>query len=89
MKKIQFQYRKTPENITNREAIVLSKPTDNYFTIDMTELDSVQRQKLEKGLEEYDNKLNDLFSLRTKWLRDSGFGSNFRNFNKDKMSLVI
>ncbi len=89
MKKIQFQYRKTPENITNREAIVLSKPTDNYFTIDMTELDSVQRQKLEKGLEEYDKKLNDLFSLRTKWLRDSGFGSNFRNFNKDKMSLVI
>ena len=89
MKKIQFQYRKTPENITNREAIVLSKPTDNYFTIDMTELDSVQRQKLEKGLEEYDKKLNDLFSLRIKWLRDSGFGSNFRNFNKDKMSLVI
>jgi len=89
MKKIQFQYRKTPENITNREAIVLSKPTDNYFTIDTTELDSVQRQKLEKGLEEYDKKLNDLFSLRTKWLRDSGFGSNFRNFNKDKMSLVI
>ena len=88
MKKIQFQYRKTPENITNREAVVLSTPTSNYFTVDMTELDNAQRQKLEKGLAEYDKQLKDLFSLRTKWLRDSGFGSNFRNFNKDKMHSV-
>jgi hypothetical protein len=89
MKKIQFQYHKTPENITNREAIVLSKPTDNYFTVDMTELDDSQRQTLEKGLVEYDKKLQDLFSLRNEWLRDSGFASYFRNFNKDKMSSVI
>ena len=89
MKKIQFQYRKTPENTTNREAIVLSPPTSNYFTVDMTELDDAKRQKLEKGLAEYDKQLQDLFSLRTKWLRDSGFGSNFRNFNQDKMSSIL
>ena len=89
MNKIQFQYNKTPEDTTYREAIVLSKPNSNYFTVDMTELDNDQRQRLEKGLDEYDTKLKELFSLRAEWLRNSGFGSNFRNFNKDKMSSVV
>jgi len=88
MKNIQFQYRKTPENLTDREAIVLSEPSNNYFTLDITKIDDKEREKLEAGLAELQKEIDSAFSHRTKWLRDNGFGSYFRNFNKDKMSLV-
>jgi hypothetical protein len=89
MKKIQFQYRKTPENLTNREAIILSKPSNNYFTIDITELDNQERIILNTGLIELQKEIDNAFTHRTKWLKDNGFGTHFRNFNKDKMTLVI
>lgn len=89
MKKIQFQYHKTPEEITNRKAIVLSKPTRNYFTIDITELNDVELLELEAGLAEYQEEIDKAFANRTKWIREHGFGSYFRNFNKDKISMVV
>ena len=49
MKTIQFQYRKSPENITDREAIILSPASNNYFTLDITELDKAEKVKLETG----------------------------------------
>jgi hypothetical protein len=89
MKKIQFQYSKTPENPTDREAIILSKPSNNYFTVDITKLSTQERQELEEGLIELQKGIDEAFILRTEWLRKKGFGNNFRNFNKDKMSLVV
>jgi hypothetical protein len=89
MKNIQFQYRKTPENPTNREAIVLSEPSNNYFTLDITEVESKERKELEAGLAKLQKEIDGAFSNRTKWLRDNGFGSYFRNFSKDKMSSIL
>ena len=88
MKNIHFQYRKTPENPTDREALVLSEPSNNYFTLDITKVDDKEREKLKAGLAELQKEIDAAFSHRTKWLRDNGFGSYFRNFNKDKMSVV-
>ena len=89
MKNIQFQYRKTPENITSREAIVLNEPSNNYFTLDITEVSDAQRKDLEAGLAKLQKDIDEAFSHRTKWLRDNGFASYFRNFSKDKMSISL
>ncbi len=89
MKNIHFQYRKTPENLTTREAIVLSEPSNNYFTLDITKVDPAEREKLEASLAKLQKDIDTAFSHRTKWLRANGFGSCFRNFNKDKMSLIV
>jgi hypothetical protein len=89
MKNIQFQYCKTPESHTDRKAIVLSKPNNNYFTLDITQMSNQEREKLEAGLVELQKGIDDAFTIRTKWLRDNGFGSCYRNFNKDKMSFIL
>jgi len=38
--------------------------------------------ELQKGVDE-------AFTARTKWIRDNGFGTCYRNFTQDKMSQVI
>jgi hypothetical protein len=88
MKNIQFQYRKTPEQLTDREALVLTEPSNNYFTLDITEVSDEEREKLEAGLAELQIGIDEAFSHRIKWLRDNGFASYFRNFSKDKMTMV-
>ena len=89
MKTIQFQYRKSPENITDRKAIILSPPSNNYFTLDITELDKAERLRLEAGLVELQRGVDEAFTIRTNWLRDNGFATCYRNFTKDKMNLVL
>ena len=89
MNTIQFQYRKTPEQITDREAIILSPASNNYLTLDITELDKAEKVKLEAGLVELQKGVDEAFTTRTKWIRDNGFGTCYRNFTKDKMSMVI
>lgn len=89
MKKIQFQYSKTPTEVTLRKAIVLSKPTKNYFTIDTTELNEEEMEELNAGLATLQSDIDDAFAKRTKWLQEHGFGSYFRNFNPDKMNMAV
>jgi hypothetical protein len=89
MKTLQFQYRKTPENISHREAIILSPASNNYFTLDITELDKAERERLEAGLVELQRGVDEAFTIRTNWLRDNGFSTCYRNFTKDKMTLVL
>ena len=89
MNTIQFQYRKTPEQITDREAIILSPASNNYLTLDITELDKAEKVKLEAGLVELQKGVDEAFTARTKWIRDNGFETCYRNFAKDKMSQVI
>jgi hypothetical protein len=88
MKTIEFQYRKTPENITDRKAIILTNPSNNYFTLDVTSLNAPDVNKLETGLQELQKNIDTAFTTRTKWLKDNGFSSCYRNFSKDKMTLV-
>ena len=52
MNTIEFQYRKTPQDITDREAILLSPASNNYLALDITELDKADKIKLEAGLVE-------------------------------------
>ena len=89
MNTIQFQYRKTPEQITDREAIILSAPSNNYLTLDITELDKAEKVKLEAGLVELQKGVDEAFTIRNTWLRDNGYNTCYRNFTKDKMSQVI
>jgi len=89
MNTIQFQYRKTPEQITDREAIILSAPSNNYLTLDITELDKAEKVKLEAGLVELQKGVDEAFTNRNNWLRDNGYNTCYRSFTKDKMSQVI
>jgi len=89
MKYIKFQYSKTPTEITNRKAVVLTEPSNNYFTIDITEFNDEELDELEAGLAEYQEKIEEAFTARTKWIRKAGFNSYFRSFNKDKMNMAV
>ena len=89
MNTIQFQYRKTPEHITDREAIILSPASNNYLTLDITELDKAEKVKLEAGLVELQKGVDEAFTNRNNWLRDNGYNTCYRSFTKDKMSQVI
>jgi hypothetical protein len=89
MNTIQFQYRKSPENITDREAIILSPASNNYLTLDITELDKADKVKLEAGLVELQKGVDEAFTNRNNWLRDNGYNTCYRSFTKDKMSQVI
>ena len=88
MNTIEFQYRKTPQDITDREAILLSPASNNYLALDITELDKADKVKLEAGLVELQKGVDEAFSIRTKWLRDNGYNTCYRNFAKDKMFQV-
>ena len=88
MKEIQFQYRKTPVEVTLRRAAVLSKPSPNYFTVDTTDLDSVEHEELMTGLDELQKDIDKAFANRTKWLKEKGIGGNFRNFSEEKMDMI-
>jgi hypothetical protein len=89
MKYIQFQYTKTPTDVTDRKAVVLSEPSNNFFTIDITEFNDEELGELEAGLLLIQSNIDKAFAARTTWLREQGFGSYFRNFNKDKMTKII
>lgn len=89
MKKIQFQYSKTPTEVTLRKAIVLSKPTKNYFTIDITELNEEEMEELNAGLAILQSDIDKAFAERTKWIRSHGFGSYYRSFNEEKMNMIV
>lgn len=88
MKHIQFQYTKTPVEVTQRKAVVLSKPNKNYFTIDITEFNDEEMDELEAGLELLQKEIDDAYAKRTRWLQTNGFGSYFRSFNPDKMKSI-
>jgi hypothetical protein len=85
MNEIEFQYNKTPTDVTLRKAVILTKPNNNYLTIDTTELNEGEYKELTEGLEALQDNIDEAHKKRTKWLQSNGFGSYFRSFNKDKM----
>ena len=81
-----FTYTKDADNITNRVFIPISKPTDKYFGIDITELDIEDQgtftAKLEDLKDEYDQKVDDL-------LRDYDLNYRYRSFLPSKMTNIV
>jgi hypothetical protein len=88
MNEIEFQYNKTPTDVTLRKAVILTKPNNNYLTIDTTELNEEEYKELEEGLDTLQSNIDKAYKERTSWLQSSGFGSYFRSFNKDKMTQI-
>ena len=88
MNEIHFQYRKSPTDVTLRKAAVLAKPTNNYFTLDTTELNSEEHEELMEGLAALQLNIEEAFNARTSWIKDKGFGSYYRSFSKDKMDMI-
>ena len=89
MQYIKFRYSKTPTEISNRKAVVLTEPSNNYFTLDITEFNDEELDELEAGLAKYQEQLDEVFAARTEWLRNAGFNSYYRSFNKDKMNMAV
>jgi|APSaa5957512576_1039674.scaffolds.fasta_scaffold00616_22 hypothetical protein len=87
MKEINFQYKKTPSEVTLRKAFVLQQPTNNYFTLDTTELNFEEQKELEEGLQMLQQNIDEAFASRTAWVKEHGFGSYYRSFNQEKMSI--
>jgi hypothetical protein len=87
MNTIKFTYTKTPQDISQREAVVLTKPSNNYFTLDITVSESDEVNRLLEGLDEFQVSIDRVFAERAAWLKEEGWAGNFRNFSKDKMEL--
>ena len=62
-----------------REVVVINKPTDNYFMLDLSEYDEKEREYYEAGFK-------DIHNDYIQRLKDLGISSNYRYFNKDKIT---
>ena len=77
MQFIRFQYNKTPTESSERDFVVFTKPTNNYFGIDITELNVEELDRLERGLDIFQEDIDEALANRTRWLKENGFGSYF------------
>ena len=73
-----FTYTKKPGDVSNRHVFVISKPSDCYFAIDLSEFDG-------KDLEFYEAELEAIYEWLEGRIEDMGLGSNYRLFKEDKM----
>jgi hypothetical protein len=78
-KAILFTYTKPNGDISERTALVIQKPTDNYSMLDITDLDETERSVLESRLEEYFDEVRELRA-------ELGLNSFWKNFKESRMT---
>lgn len=64
-----------------RDVLVINKPSDNYFALDLSEYSIAEQEFYAEGVKE----LHDEYIAK---LKDLGVSSNYRYFNKDKIDWV-
>ncbi|MCP3899163.1 MAG: hypothetical protein GY707_05565 [Desulfobacteraceae bacterium] len=64
-----------------RDVVVINKPSDNYFALDLSEYPENEKDYYEQ---EY-LKLHDSY---LKQIKELGLSSNYRYFNKDKIEFI-
>ena len=64
-----------------RNVVVINKPTDNYFMLDLSEYPDKEREYYESGF----NRIHKQYIAD---LKELGISSNYRNFNKDKIQWI-
>lgn len=64
-----------------RDVVVINKPTDNYFMLDLSEYS-------EDDKEYYETEFNLIHREYLDSLKELGVSSNYRYFNKDKTEWV-
>lgn len=85
MKILEFDYIDTKSEKTHRVALPISVPSNNYLTIDLTDIDEEARESFIMSY----SKLQEQFEIDRKNLLDY-FGCNkYRAFKKESMSNVI
>ena len=52
---IEFKYTKSNGSVSERVALVLSKPSENYLMLDLSDLDAEEMDYVEQRFEEYEN----------------------------------
>lgn len=85
MKILNFTYTKESGETSNRVFMPIFVPTQNYFGVDLTELDD--EQVVEFALE-YESALQDFEMQVQKILAKHDLKRNYRNFNPNNMTDV-
>lgn len=77
---ISFTYTKPNGEVSERTALVLSKPSENYLMLDLSDLDSDEIDYLEQRVAEYE-------SARKALLESFRFGPYMKSFKASRMSI--
>jgi hypothetical protein len=77
---ISFTYTKPSGEVSNRVALVLSKPSDNYLMLDLSDLDSDEIDYLEQRVEQYE-------SERKALLNKFNFDPYIKSFKASRMTI--
>lgn len=73
----EFTYTKANGSISERDAFVISVPSDSYFTVDLSEFDADERDAYERALVEL---YADMHDEVTDAIRELGLSSCYRRF---------
>ena len=74
----KFRYRKPNGEESNRTVFVLSKPSDMYFGIDLSEFDEDEKSF-------YESELRKLYNGVEAAIEDMGLNNNYRNFKQSRI----
>lgn len=64
---------------TDRDVLIINKPSDNYLMLDFSEYNKEEQEYFEDGY-------NKLHKQYLEDLKELGISSNYRYFNKDKIT---
>ncbi len=79
---IAFTYTKPTGEVSERVAIVLSKPSENYLMLDLSDLDADEIDYLEQRVAQYQSKQKAL-------LEEFNFAPYMKSFKPSRMNICI
>lgn len=83
---INFKYKKSPEDVSNRTVVVLDQPSNKYFGIDVSDLDEDEQEQINAEIQN----AQDTFKTETiaAIIYKYELQNKFRNFLVEKMEDV-
>ena len=85
MKRLQFTYTKENNDVSKRDLVVISQPSNKYFGIDISELDDNQKMWFITNLKELRDEYDESFKSL---LDEFNLSNRYRQFFQTKMSNV-
>ena len=78
-----FSYKAVSGKVTEREAFVISTPSDSYYTLELSEFDEIEKEYYTAALKEFYEKHQE---EEFEFLQELGLKNNFRRMKADGIS---